>query len=1326
MTARTERRRFLGRRILWINTLPTLLMAAICFVAFVLYVRGFLLDSAYTESGKQLIQISSHLQKNLETATKTFQTFQRRVQSRQPKTPEIRQELQGYLNGHPYLADVYYGSSDGEFRSARKMALDPEHNEPRTMAWYLEASRNTGLAFSGPYVHGKKRVMALSYPIWDHRHRVRGVLAQDIDVESFRNDFAQLSKEGGGITMLLDPETDSVFTYFPHQTSLGKITLDSIYHLLSFVTSDFNADSLSAGGVNTFEFFDPDGKEYTVLLTPMMPTPFCLVYIVPQNKTVALMHDQSWNFMLFAGGCLALLFLVTLILNKLLFRFTVSADLSESVNSSTLFDTMLGSRFFSLILTDFDYHVLHASANIAEFLGETDRLNLRGKMLWDIIPNPEYKEFVQYVLSKGGALGENQSRILIPVKNHKNEIFWWNITFRILVEDDASIRFLFLVSDETSVVRKDSILDAVMKSTRSGIIIFDSDLRVSYISHHIGVVLDTDWKDLIGIHFDDFEKRGTPREILDLPARLFEDGTPWTGNYSLSLKSGKKIWCRAEGVQLLAQDSVIGYMFSISNITEVVEAREEAEKATRAKSEFLANMSHEIRTPMNAIIGMSHLVLHSDLNPRQHRYVDRISRAAQSLLGIINDILDFSKIEAKKQELESVPFTLRDTVDDVVSLAEVRIADRPIEFLADIDPEIPERLLGDPVHIAQILTNLLGNAAKFTEKGEIVLTMDLQGKTRDTVTLNISVRDTGIGMTPEQMTHLFKMFSQADGSTTRRYGGTGLGLAISKSLAQLMGGDLRVESEFGKGSRFYFTITLPFEAGSEALALTKQNPAFCGKRILVADDSPTALSIFKRLLYADGFIVDTADSGSEAVNRCDAAAAENKPYDIILLNWEMPGGIDGITAGKEIRRNGSTAKIIITSSNNQENHLYEAAQEGFPVFLAKPFLVSQLHEAIEASFGYKAQAEKRRQTEFHFKDALLLLAEDNEINQELASELLQRVGLRAEIAKNGEEAVRKVQEKDYALILMDLQMPVLDGFTAAMQIRKLPDPKYGRIPIIAMSARAGLEDAEQSADSGMNEHLSKPIDPDLLYRTLAKWLPQQEEPLKTDSEKAKENTEFAPAKPTEPDAETLLAALSSVPEMDPASGLRFSAGKPEIYIRVLHRFATEAEKSGEDLLAAIAKSDNPAAERIAHTLKGLGGTIGSGRLRKDAEDLEKRLHAGEVIVVKEASDFCDLLRNITQGIRAALPAMMQAENTDVRQEEDPDGEKKLRSAIAGLKKAIDDCTPGDCRNILKTVENIRFTEDDAILLKNLLNAVNNFDFEQAEKFRQELERKLQG
>ena len=1325
MTARTERRRFLGRRILWINTLPTLLMAAICFVAFVLYVRGFLLDSAYTESGKQLIQISSHFQKTLETSADAFQTFQKRVQARQPKTSEIRQEMLGYLNKHQTLADVYYGSSDGEFRSARKNVLDPEHNEPRTMAWYLEASRNTGLAFSGPYIHGKKRVMALSYPIWDHRHKVRGVIALDIDVESFRNDFAQLSKEGGGITMLLDPETDSVFTYFPYQTSLGKITLDSIYHLLSFVTSDFNYDSLSAGGVNSYEFLDPDGKEYTVLLTPVTPTPFCLVYIVPQNKTVALLHDRSWNFMFFAGCCLALLFLVTFLLNKILFRFTVSADLSESVNSSTIFDTMLSSRFFSLILTDFDNRVLHASANIAEFLGETDRLNLRGRMLWDIIPNPEYKEFVQYVLSKGGALGEDQSRILIPVKNHKNEIFWWNITFRILVEDDASIRFLFLVSDETSVIRKDSILDAVMKSSRSGLIIFDSDLRVSYISYHIGVVLDTDWKNLIGIHYDDFEKLGTPREILDLPERLFEDGSPWTGNFSITLKNGKKIWCRAEGVQLLAQDSVIGYMFSLSNITEVVEARDEAEKATKAKSEFLANMSHEIRTPMNAIIGMSHLVLHSELNPRQHRYVDRISRAAQSLLGIINDILDFSKIEAKKQELESIPFTVRDTIDDVVSLAEVRIADRPIELLADIDPEIPERLLGDPVHLAQILTNLLGNAAKFTEKGEIVLTMNLQGKTSDSVTLNISVRDTGIGMTPEQMTHLFKMFSQADGSTTRKYGGTGLGLAISKSLVQLMGGDLQVESSFGKGSRFYFTITLPFEAGSESIALTAQNPVFRNKRVLVTDDNPTALAIFNRLLYADGFVVDTANSGIEAVKRCSEASAENKPYDILLLNWEMPGGIDGITAGKEIRKAGSTAKIIITSSNNEENHLHDAAREGFAILLPKPFLVNQLHEAIEAAFGYKTQTEKKRQTDFHFKDALVLLAEDNEINQELAIELLQRVGLRTDIANNGEEAVLKVQEKDYALVLMDLQMPVLDGFAATMQIRNLPDPKYSKIPILAMSARAGQEDAKQSVASGMNEHISKPIDPDLLYRTLAKWLPQQEEQSTQPAEKAKESPVPAPALANEPDAETLLAALASIPEVDPAAGLRFSAGKPEIYIRVLHRFATDSEKNGEDLLAAIAKNDNRTAERIAHTLKGIGGTIGSERLRNDAAEFEKRLHDGETIAVKEASDFCDLLRKLTQGISTALPSMMQTENPHIQQD-DPDGIDKLKKAIVRLKKAIDDCTPGDCRNILKSVENTRFSGEESMLLKNLLNSVNNFDFEQAEKFRQELEQKIRG
>jgi signal transduction histidine kinase len=398
----------------------------------------------------------------------------------------------------------------------------------------------------------------------------------------------------------------------------------------------------------------------------------------------------------------------------------------------------------------------------------------------------------------------SERQIIVPVKSCTGEDAWWKVIFQFLVEDDGSIRYLFLISDETSGIQKDTILDTIMLSAGNSIlVIFDKNRKVMYMSKQLADYLTVDWKDAIGQTLVNLTKCGMPEGVVESLKNTFDEQGVWKDTFMLQmLDSHTDTWFRGEACTLKVQESVVGYMLSMIDISEVVASREIAEQATQAKSEFLANMSHEIRTPMNAIIGMAHLIQETQLDERQRGFIERISHAATSLLRIINSILDFSKIEAKKQELEITQLILQQVINEVTTLAEVRIAQRPIELIVDMDPEIPEVLMGDPLRLSQIFTNLINNATKFTESGNITLQIKYEQSVGNNVKLSFSVIDTGIGMTSEQLHHLFNAFTQADGSITRKYGGTGLGLVISKSLVELMGGELQVESEYGKGSRF--------------------------------------------------------------------------------------------------------------------------------------------------------------------------------------------------------------------------------------------------------------------------------------------------------------------------------------------------------------------------------------------------------------------------------------------------------------------------------------------------------------------------------------------
>jgi len=503
------------------------------------------------------------------------------------------------------------------------------------------------------------------------------------------------------------------------------------------------------------------------------------------------------------------------------------------------------------------------------------------------------------------------------------------------------------------------------------------------------------------------------------------------------------------------------------------EARNEAEDATKAKSEFLANMSHEIRTPMNAIMGMAHLAMKTDLTAKQYDYLKKVDISAKSLLGIINDILDFSKIEAGKMDMESVDFQLEDTLENISTLVGIKTQEKGLELLFKIDPSVPRALVGDPLRLGQILINLSNNAVKFTDAGEIIVATELVKQDQDQVTLKFSVHDTGIGMTAEQAAKLFQPFAQADSSTTRKYGGTGLGLTISKRLAEMMGGEIWVESNPGLGSTFSFTANLGL--GKES-AKKRFKPAseLRGMHVLVVDDNATSRSILQEMLESFSFEVSLASSGEEGITKLEAAG-KDKPFELVIMDWQMPG-MDGIETSRRIKDHKGLSKIppiILVTAYGREEVMQQAEQVGLEGFLLKPVNPSMLFDTIMQAFGEAVPETSRiaqrhdQEAEAlkHIRGAQLLLVEDNEINQQVAKEILEGAGLNVTIATNGQEAVNAVKEYHYDAVLMDVQMPVMDGYTATKEIRKW-ESGNGNLEVGSRNAEVGMEKEEIGSGKG--------------------------------------------------------------------------------------------------------------------------------------------------------------------------------------------------------------------------------------------------------------------
>ena len=669
------------------------------------------------------------------------------------------------------------------------------------------------------------------------------------------------------------------------------------------------------------------------------------------------------------------------------------------------------------------------------------------------------------------------------------------------------------------------------------------------------------------------------------------------------------------------------------------EARAEAEEATRAKSDFLANMSHEIRTPMNAVIGMAHLALKTELSAKQYDYLKKIDISAKALLGIINDILDFSKIEAGKLDMESVNFQLEDTLDNISTLVGIKTQEKGLELLFKTDPSVPTALVGDPLRLGQILINLSNNAVKFTDQGEIVVSTELVKKDDVQVTLKFSVQDTGIGMTAEQAAKLFQPFMQADTSTTRKYGGTGLGLTISKRLAEMMGGEIWVESEPGYGSTFSFTAN--FGLGKEtAKKRFKPSRDLRGIKVLVIDDNATSREILEDMLESFTFEVRVAASGPEGIAELEAAS-KNKPFELVIMDWKMPG-MDGIEASQQIKdqkKLGKIPAIIMVTAYGREEVMQQAEHLGLEGFLLKPVSASMLFDAIMQAFGEAAPdtsriAQRQEQVTEAFENirgAWLLLVEDNEINQQVAKEILEGAGLNVVVVNNGLEAVNNVKENEYDAVLMDVQMPVMDGYTATREIRNLKS-EIRNVPIIAMTAHAMAGDADKSLAAGMSDHVTKPIDPDQLFATLQKWIQSGKTDLRTSPAEGSEGTEVVAE--TASRAEGLPKFL---PGFDLQDGLKRLQGNEKLYRKLLVDFGAQYAGTTDEIRQALDAGDFEQAHSLVHNLKGLAGNLAASDLQAAAVAMEKLVkgQSAQTADIKELDEkFKDLETALGQALQA--------------------------------------------------------------------------------------------